>query len=666
MKSMELSDIGSDGGRLEDKTTSDPSRVLEVGPRSDGSSETLDPDHAAGSTSTANADISDPKASAAQESLWALVFYRLNDTLANALPPQTKADVHDLRKTGMAQLIALAFFFSYLFFLVYFSVNGYYQLREEAFLSPDIYSGECDEESISLTSTYTADVNGHWETEAGYVSTSSVYSLKLVGSQILSEDYPNIMAQFGTYLEAMGERCNHRDLSYCMLALANYNLHHAKTNMNFRADARAEKIFGDVVFDGAISDYFGTCVPADDVRPRAYYSAASDHIIFDVYFGPSSEGDPCYQINRNDFDTRAIDSRGYLQLFYDIRSISVAVAVNLGITSIKDDLVRVPFASGSYDGNGDFIETPYMNIFRYVDPAYDGMDPVLCFEGAAYNRADFCILEDETYYGLYPIVTQYGNWSDGAPCECGEDGLSNKAMNFYCSQEDFVFSLVYVPSHYWDYYTVYDLALELSDYRYFDPENGDLKIVERLHGAQIGSLGYGGYAYEDGSDPFIDLCYGYCTLFTVNIFGSGDGPMNFRGSPTFQMYENTQLNACSNGIYNAKAFNPLVEQPPVPLIQGYYTCVLNRTVAAQRSVGIAAGSAGLYSSLILSFLLFTSVFIYNRFASSKMHSVANKKKMLEDDVKLLKQQVQELIKQNECFAAEIRQLRKAQTTSSSI
>jgi hypothetical protein len=624
----------------------------------------LDPDAYADETNSSMGPCAGNKSASdkvsVQETFWQHIFHRLNDALANALPPQTKADVHDLRKTGMAQLMSLAFFSTYVVILIYFSVYGYFQLRKEAFLSPDMYSGECDEESISLTSTYTADINGYWETEPQYVSTNSIYNLKLVGSQILSEDYSRIMTRFGSYLEEQGKKCSQRDLSYCVLVMANYNLYHPGTNMIFRVDARAEKIYGDLVFDAAISDYFGACQPKNGDPPRAYYSAGINKIVFEMYFGPPENGDPCNQLNRKDFDTRAIDSQGYLQIAYDIRSISVAVSVNLGITIIKDDLVRIPYASGSFDENGDFVELPPSVINRYVDPAYDGMEPILCFDGSSYNLADFCIIEDDTIYGVYPIITQYGNWSDGSPCRCGEDGLDNKGMNYYCSFVDFVFSLVYVPSRHWDNYTIFDLAFNLSSYRTKDPENGDLEVADRLHGAQIESLGYGSYASENGSNPFIDLCNGYCTLFTVNLFGWGDNPMNFRGTPTYEMYENTELRACSNGVYKAEAFFPLIDEPPVPLIQGYYTCVLNKSVAAQRSVGIAAGSAGLYSSMILSFLLFTSVFIYNRFASSKMDSVAHKKKVLEDDVNRLKQNVEALMRQNEFLIAEIRQLKKAQ------
>jgi hypothetical protein len=267
-------------------------------------------------------------------------------------------------------------------------------------------------------------------------------------------------------------------------------------------------------------------------------------------------------------------------------------------------------------------------------------------------------------------------------------------MPFYCSQADYLVSLVYVPadeglgysygddqvnsgddqsSYMYGYgqssysnssygdesygdddggvvsnddnplriYTVSDFAEAMAEKIHNDRDNGDSEIIGLFHAAQFRSIMSMGSLY----DAFEDLCRGQCTLFTVEFWGSTTSPMNFRGTPVYSIFERTAMTACANGLYRPEAFEPLVNKPPVTLVQGYYTCVPNRTVAIQRAVGISAGSAALYASFALNFLLFAVVKFYNLNANDKILNASEKKRKMESDFDYLKTRVDALEKE---------------------
>jgi hypothetical protein len=611
----------------------------------------------------------------------------ISDSLAHALPPQSSVDVHDLRKTGAAQVIAVSFMGIYLTFLLYGSISGYRQLRREAFLSPDLYAGECNEEPITLTSVYNADSKGLWETQKGFVSTRSIYALDLEGTSVTTDKYPEVMKHIMSRFEEEAEKCTRRDLSYSMIALASFNVADEETKMNFYTNARAEKVFGSVLYTSSIANGDSIC----DTPYSAVYDPETSSVRFKIKFQDPSDGDwvPCEQLVSDDFDLKDIDDDGYKTVKFDVRSIATAVAINIGMTRVAADLVKMEDPLGYFDYDGFvFYQNENFLLSFYVDSFYDNMIPILCFDGSKYDKGDYCFIQDTHGTLFYPMITQYGHWWTEKMCTCGEEGtVHDEDMAFYCSQADYFVSLVYVPeidqnsddddsvsygdnqTNYGDDqvtygddqvafgdaqqilnensilsgYTITDFAETMAAKIYDDTKNGDFEITKLFHPAQFRSV------MNMGSllDAFQDLCHGKCTLLTVEFWGSTTSPMNFRGTPVYSMFENTAMIACANGLYRPEAFAPLVNKPPVTLVQGYYTCVPNRTVAIQRAVGISAGSAALYSSIALNFLLFTVVFFYNLFADEKIVNLTEKKRNMEVEFEQLKREVVRIARVNE-------------------
>jgi hypothetical protein len=598
------------------------------------------------------------------------VIYRfINDQLANSMPPQTKADVHDLRKTGFAQLITLSYLAVYLITLIVNSILGHRQLRNEVFLSPDLYAGECDEVPLAITSVYEADSYGKWDTETGFVSTLSMYAVDLRGTKVTNDEYPEVMRKFRDAFESQADKSVHRDLSYSMVTLASYNLVDNNKQMGFFANARAEKIFGSTVFASAITDQYGWCSDSN-----AKYDSAAGMINYEVDFKSADAPNPCPQLNAKDFMTRDIESNGIKNMKFDIKSIATAVAINLGMNRLSEDLTMIRPAKWEYDYNNlVFVpaNTSDDEFSRYVDPYYEDMAPIYCYNGYKFGKRDYCLLEgdrnenngDTTYY--YPMITQYGNWGEELMCTCGKDGTVNTVpgMNFYCSESDFLVSLVYVPSsttstptgggtpapteaptegptpgltgYADDIDSIFAFAESISKIWEDDPKDGDLKIAKRFHPAQFHSVFSMGNLTAL-SNAFDILCKGNCSMFTIEFWGSSLSPMNSRGTPVYVMFNQTRMSACSNGIYRAEAFAPLIEKPPVTLVQSYYTCILNNTVAIQRAVGIAAGSSALYAGVLLNLMLMVIVDSYNLKHDDKIIDPAEKKQIMEQDVAQLK------------------------------
>jgi hypothetical protein len=268
------------------------------------------------------------------------------------------------------------------------------------------------------------------------------------------------------------------------------------------------------------------------------------------------------------------------------------------------------------------------------------------------------------------MISQYGDYFSDSNCHCEDYGKVKSGTELGCSQADFFVSLAYFPTkeskdddddYYDDYnddnhYDIFDFALDLSNMRTLDPKNGDIKIVEMFHTAQRSS----------SSESFDALCKGNCTLFTVNFYGDQFNSMNFFGTPTYLMFNNTEMIACANGIYNSEAFDPLITKSPVPLVQGYYVCKPNITVAVQRALGIAAGSASLYSSVVLSVCLFFSVFVYNLIAKDKIINPAQKKKIIEDEMIRLSRDLNNLIESNQKLQRKVQQIHEMEKLNDSI
>lgn len=81
---------------------------------------------------------------------------------------------------------------------------------------------------------------------------------------------------------------------------------------------------------------------------------------------------------------------------------------------------------------------------------------------------------------------------------------------------------------------------------------------------------------------------------------------------------------CQDSLYRADALAKMAETPPVKLVQPYYSCSATPFQAFITSAGLAAANTSLFTTLVLSFVIFGIVFYFGKFRNVKFVSPAEK------------------------------------------
>jgi hypothetical protein len=297
---------------------------------------------------------------------------------------------------------------------------------------------------------------------------------------------------------------------------------------------------------------------------------------------------------------------------FDIRSISTAVAVNYGMLSVSKDLVRI-----SHPSNNNL----------YIDTYYADMDPIYCILGD--NGTDICVLLSSNNAWLYPVITQRnGNSTD--ICSCDGSNIDAKSEN--CSEMDVLIALIYFPVTYNDNVTSAwnSFISSVMRYRLDDSENGDLVFAKAVHNVQ------NGLTEHNAAELFLGLCGGNCTIISMSIWGgSYFKSINKLGVQMAVLYDSGNIHSCQETLYKSQAFDELLRKPPTKLVESFYVCRVTRATALQRAFGNAAGTADVFSMVVLSVLFTVLVKIYNRwFCDDRPLVDSDEKKVIVESVVL--------------------------------
>ena len=92
---------------------------------------------------------------------------------------------------------------------------------------------------------------------------------------------------------------------------------------------------------------------------------------------------------------------------------------------------------------------------------------------------------------------------------------------------------------------------------------------------------------------------GYCSLFIINSYGNG--VMDRAITPSIYLLND---GSCSSEFaIPASSFQKMIDQPPTPIIEDYYECVLTPVNALINAAGIASGNASLIVPMVMFALL---------------------------------------------------------------
>ena len=425
--------------------------------------------------------------------------------------------MEDLKELKLVLPITFSYICGFIIAFVVLMNQNIQALLSQQFLSLTQDQGGaaiCESVPLPVTGTFLGSTEGYWETNQKFNYNSSIFRLQFASSSMSNEKYTNTMLKFKSQLETIGSKAKNRSVLFNYLVLSTFRLYDADAAMMLSTTADPGIYFDSVVqtaafssSDGAVCNPYGTT----GRETNGYFDKATKRLVMEFplnfskaaiedvgelngqtnfgnfdgsYFSSGSYADTCpMNIDKSAFGggayaaslikTLAVPSfpeyRGGINKFsFDVRSIVLAVSLNLGLTT-TDKLLKVETIFLSEGDN-----------MAYIDPIVDPpMDPVVCNKKAKGDTGpDVCFLVfyKSTFIVLvYPILSQLKT-QDGVPggsitsprlsqCLCPHDALES-----YCNTNDFYIGILQGHS-------ILDLAQRVRKIIIDDPVNGDVTAM---------------------------------------------------------------------------------------------------------------------------------------------------------------------------------------------
>ena len=324
--------------------------------------------------------------------------------LATALPESPSYDSHELQRTGLMIPLAILYFLSYFGAILYFSITEALDTSKHKFLSLDNVNDKsvrCSEVPNFIINKYISDLNGYWQSDPNFFSNGSNYEINFEGTSITTDQYKNIMETFDKKLLALGNKGKLRDMAWNLVALSTYRFKDDDANMEFSTVSTPLSIFSVAV---QTANYFtrlgGMC--KDD--SRIYGRFESPYI---TVYTPNKMNETDYsetnfmssnatvKIPCHDYITSSMIPNFQLMLIrpgwsrtdFDVRSLTAAIAINMGILELELMATTV----STYPG---LVKLPSGSF--YMDPYYRDVNPFYCLDkqnpGSTGPGSNLCFL----------------------------------------------------------------------------------------------------------------------------------------------------------------------------------------------------------------------------------------------------------------------------------
>jgi len=473
------------------------------------------------------------------------LLHMSNLVLRSALPVVNGVEIEDLNSEGWAWPLFLLYIFGFSVVFLYYTIMGTKSLLANQFLSLKNIktSAVCKEIPLAITGTFSADLNGVWETDAlRFQKNSSIFILDFVGTPVGNDEYADAIAFFATEMEKLGQKASTRSVVWSLLAWTTFHFTHQGSNLVFYSNADVDSMFqGSAFYCNLWTNREGICHPSMDneveanstSRSQGYYDVTTNSLVLKI---PEEWSAPCPNQGGNsmmDFVLpRTIDHTWTFS--FDIRTIQTAVALNMGIISTSD-LLKV------YPVYYDFIDGYAPGAF-FIDPFYTLMDPIFCIDKNDHTYGlskeiisgpEVCFLAAPShYYGVfglkfgYPIINQETSVDlDRENAGIGWTGFMKQctcphnANDPNCNSQDFFYSIIYADFNnsagtdgYWK--DILAVGLRFQKFLVDDPKNGDIAMMEFFSPVAVYAAmeGYGFSAdmnYTSYFDNYSQLFYNY-------------------------------------------------------------------------------------------------------------------------------------------------------------
>ena len=635
--------------------------------------------------------------------MWSYIKERISSTLEDK--GVGGVAYNDIDEIGWGFRIALLYGLFYFFLLIYLITKDTITLTQSKYLSLSSNNDiqECDVVPQSITATFEGSFEGYWNTNPNFKKNSSLYVLELSGASLTNEEYTQIISSFQDSLHDIGTKAANRSALWSLIVWSTFAYNAKDSSVTFYSNADAGVIFNLKSYVATLSSRYGNCpnqmlsgsfdvsnkrlsitFPLNNTALKNFIYRNQTYFFDDDIFGGSTRPtikylEPCP--NQGSFvdsgfllpQTWMDERTGFFDLSFDVRSVVLALALNLNLLNASTLVKSTTKASLSFHS--------YLYIEIGISPP---MNPIICLNKVdpfwklnqeQINGPEICFIYqgvDQNLWFAYPMMISLNSNFSGS-CNCPEN-----IDDYNCNVIDYIVGLMYDLT--FDFYDlVNNVAIKMQDIMIKDPENGDVTVVNTLTPILTNAIllqydylhrGYNtaGVAEreKDIQKAYDQICPS-CGTAVLELYGI-DFPyfnkiilsMNENGIELSELSNKTVLYEdvpvcnppnskncttqnvslpqfmCIDSFSQPLALSRLASTPPVPLIQNYYECQLRTKTAFQRSIGIASGSATLYTSIftiVFGFLFIKYMKHINKISLCSKRTNNKKKELYDEQIK---------------------------------
>lgn len=461
----------------------------------------------------------------------------------------------------------------------------------------------------------------------------------MTGTTVTADQYAVVMQRFSHGLQQLGNRVATSDIVSSLIAWSVFRMKDEETKMVFTTTAQLQLIFSTVIITTpAFSSSMGIC---NSFVISSAYSPDTNIITIALPAHAPPTLSPTREPNRSNSPVSKPTDRkpfnpcpgqlliepyvyqstfglGFLKrnIDIDMKTLITAFALNFGLLQTSELALKITTV--------EKFGQRSVTVKTFVDANYPSMGLVKCYYSlhSANNPLNrVCLASTQSAREvndlMYPVLvstlidevdlTERG-------CECPDD-----AKNFRCNAgENFMLTMLYNKAHYYNT-TEEMVTLGWKLQQIIDSgEAGRQKVrsmVSRIaYTSQVNffddmnsrSVDYEkDFEFLGNNCGMLSLEVNFAGVFSslnahgvslANLATSGASPPNF---------------SCSDSIFRPQALALMKAQPPVMVVQPYFSCHSTLTTALITAVGVAAGNSALISAIVLTVLLHIIVQIIN-------------------------------------------------------
>ncbi len=329
-----------------------------------------------------------------------------------------------------------------LFVFIYFCINNYNADINNEYISIDSNNGICETVPIPVTGTYYADDSGHWEGTADFLYYQSSYSFTY--NNFVAEDfstYQAMMAVFYRSFAFFGEKSKINNLAINLVLWMTYVRFYSTEyplNIDFsnigRGNLQYAQLTGDptVVFNTkysglALGSSHGIC----EIPALVNYDEANGNFEATMTQDTILNATACRAVTQPFIYQKNINLDPYFSIDLDVRSLSVALGINLKFNNIRDLMPasdKLPQVT---------LGTTIYTVGTYFDIRFPEMSSIFCvynetvLSPTAPQITQLCLVSSGSSVFL-PVFNHMGN-SLKIPtyCDCETGTGKSKQCNYF-------------------------------------------------------------------------------------------------------------------------------------------------------------------------------------------------------------------------------------------